>query len=626
MKKLVAVILALALVLSFSMISANAEELKVYRTYQTLANEMETFVIQYTQRAKELDVLTNCIDGLLTNDPYGNLVPNAAKEYFTEDGGKTWTFKLNEGMNWVDMNGEIKAPVVAEDWLWGLEWTLNAAKNMAANVSMPEEMIVGAKDYYEYTKALPEDEAKALGLDKFLEMVGIAAPDQYTVVYSCTAPLSYFPTLATYNCLYPISGALLAELGVDGFFACDNTTMWYSGPYTITEYIMGNEKVYTKNPNYWNKDAKVFDEVIVKMVESATVAYQLFQTGELDYVALSPADLNTIYSDPSNEFYGNLVEARATKYAYSWKWNFNKLNDDGTPDTDWNTAIANENFRLAFLYGLDLTSYISSGVNFIHPLNCQNLLYTATGVATTTDGTDYTQLVLDELGVAYDYTTNCRFDAVKGAEYRDKAIEELTAAGVKLPVKFRWFIQADSNTAKDTADALAQAISDNLGGLVELELGTYMSSSTKEVSNLHRQSVNASGWGADFGDPINFLGQETMHDDNAYYANAFTYINEATDPVLIADYETYTQMVNDAKAITDDIDARLAAFAKAEAYFIQKGFTLPTYMNIAWELTCVNDFSKPYAAYGIQANRMVDWETNADIYTTEEYEAIKAAF
>ena len=54
---------------------------------------------------------------LLTNDAHGALVGNAAKDWYTEDGGKTWTFVLNDGMKWVDKDGNEKADVVAEDWI-----------------------------------------------------------------------------------------------------------------------------------------------------------------------------------------------------------------------------------------------------------------------------------------------------------------------------------------------------------------------------------------------------------------------------------------------------------------------------------------------------------------------------
>ena len=54
-------------------------------TWQAVASEMETFVFQYTQNAKEIDVLSNCFDGLTTNDEYGALVPCIAENWETPD-------------------------------------------------------------------------------------------------------------------------------------------------------------------------------------------------------------------------------------------------------------------------------------------------------------------------------------------------------------------------------------------------------------------------------------------------------------------------------------------------------------------------------------------------------------
>lgn len=150
-------------------------ELTDWVTWQALASEMETFNFQYTQNAKEIDVLSNCFDGLTTNDPYGALIPCVAESWNTPDGGKTWTFKVRKGIPWVDYKGEKKGEIIAEDFLWGLEWVLNFAKNDAVNTSMPNELLKGAKEYYEYTKELGE-EAKKLDLTKFKEMVGMAAP------------------------------------------------------------------------------------------------------------------------------------------------------------------------------------------------------------------------------------------------------------------------------------------------------------------------------------------------------------------------------------------------------------------------------------------------------------------
>lgn len=625
MKKYLSFVLALVLVLTSIAFTASADEIKDLRAYETIAREMETWCYHYSQAAVDLNVLSNFYDHLLTNDANGALVPCVAKEWSSPDGGQTWIFKLNEGVTWVDYQGNYKADCTAQDWITGLEWVLNYGKNQAANTSMPIEMIKGAGDYYAYTKELGEEEAKKLGTEKFLEMVGLEAPDDYTLIYHCVDKLSYFPSVACYNCLAPLSAKLIEEIGVDGYFGADYTTMWYNGPYTCSEYIYQNEKVLSKNEAYWNKDnVKLFDTVTIKMVESLNVAFQWFSAGDLDYIDLDQANLSTIYNNEGNEFHDNLVEARPTKYSYQMHFCWDKKNEDGSADTNWNTAIANENFRLALYYGLDITDYLAR-TNFIHPLSCQNFCYTANAVSVNSEGKDYTQMVRDELGLQYDSEKFVRADAAKAAEYKAKAIEELTAAGVELPVKMTHYIMGSSQTAKDSADTLAQIISDCLGDdLVVLEIRTYVSKLNTEVRDPQLASIYINGWGADFADPVNFLGQETYGDDNAYYSKAYSKINNVTDEKLIATYKEFTDMVNTAKAITDDLDARYAAFAKAEAFWIQHALTIPWSYEVTWKVTSINEYSKIYTAYGNQSERYVNWETNSDLYTTEDYEAFKA--
>ena len=637
MKKLLSLILALVMVLSVASI-AGAEELTELNTYETQARELETWNIHYSQAAADLNILCNLIDGLLTNDNHGDLKPNAAKSYETPDNGKTWIFTLNEGMTWFDKEGEYQADVKASDWATGLEWILNYAKNDSYNVSMPAEMIAGANDYYEYTKAMTEDEAqgaeaaKALTAEegsKFAEMVGIKVDDEAgTITYELVDALPYFPSVATYNCLYPLSAEMIDEMGVDGYRDVTWENMWYSGAYVISYYEYQNQKVFVKSPNYWNDaNVKRFDKVTVKMVESVANAYQLFKEGQLDHVSLDQATLQAIYDGSADaEYKENLVEARPTKYSYQIHLVYAKNLEDGeTPDVNWNTAVANENFRKSLYYGLDLTKYLAR-TNAINPLSCQNFVYTGNGVAFTSDGTDYTSLVLKELGMEYTTDSYSRYDAEKAAEYKKAAMDELAAKGVTFPVEAEYYISGASTVAAETAKVLESIFSECLGDdYIKLVTKTY-TNLANEVRKPRKASFFINGWGADFADPINFLGQETYNDPQAYYSNNYSICNENDDPDLIAAYEEFTGLVTEAKAITNDMDARYAAFAKAEACFLNHALVIPCSYEVGWELTKINNYSKVYSMYGMQAYRYVDWETSTVPYTTAEMEALAAAY
>ena len=612
--------------------SASSEnEIKDLVIPRLASRELETFNILYTQRAEDGENLTSLVDGLLESNPKGELVPCIAEEWGTEDGGLTWTFKLREGVKWVDVNGQEKADCVAQDFATGLEWVLNFYKNDSSNTAMPIEMIKGAKEYYEYTKTLSEEEAKALTAgegSKFREMVDLETPDDYTVIYHCITEKPYFDSLASYVALYPMSQGMVDELGgADAVRSMNNETMWYNGCYTMTSYIQGNEKIFTKNPMYWDTEAKLFDTVTVKMVESNDVAFQLYQTGDVDYVQLGEAQVNTIAKDANNEFHDYLVPDVPSHFSYQMQFNYNKNKEDGTPDTNWNTAIANEAFRLSWYYGIDFTNYWKR-VNAINPMSCENNFYTMKGLVYTSDGTDYTDLVRKEMGMTDENgTTPIRLDAEKAEQYKQQAIEELTAQGVTFPVEADFYISASSQTALDSANVLAQVFSDCLGDdYVKLNIKTYIQSSRNEVSVPHLHSFMINGWGADYGDPQNYLGQMTYGEDNAYYSQEYNYINEVEETeatkALIDTYKEFTTLVNEANAITDDLDARYAAYAKAEAYMIQHGLVIPAYYNVPWCLTKINVYSKMNAMFGAQNEKMKNWETNSNGYTTEEMNAI----
>ena len=564
------------------------------------------------------------LDGLVEADSYGNIVPGIATDWVTEDGGKTWTFHLRDNVTWVDVNGNEKAKLTADDFMTGMEWVLNFYKNDSANVSMPSEMIQGAKEYYEYTKTLTEEQAYQLTAgdgSKFREMVGIETPDDYTLVYHCTAAKPYFDTVMAYICMYPMAQGMVDELGVEGVQGMNNENMWYNGCYLMTSYVQGNEKLFVPNPAYWDSDCKRFDSITVKMVESNDVAYQLYQSGETDYVELSESNVKTISSDENNPYHDKMVEWKKTFSSIQMKFNYDKRNEDGSDDNNWNRAVANENFRKAWYYGLDFTDYFSR-YNAINPMSCENNTYTMNGLCYTSDGTDYTELVKKELGLAEENgETPARLDRTKAEEYKQKAIEELTAQGVTFPVEVDYYISGSNQTALDTATVLKQVFADSLGeDFVTLNIGTYVSSVRKEVYEPQLQSIAITGWIPDYGDPQNYMSQETYGNDNAYYTVLVSNANDLEDneqnKAVLGLYKEFTALVEAADAISEK-DARYAAYAKAEAFLLDHAMNIPVYHDIGWVLTKINPYSKMNAVYGIQNWKIKNWETNSDGYSTE---------
>ncbi len=597
---------------------------------KVVSSELNTLNMFATQTATDYVVLANLVDGLAETDNRGMLKPCLATSWETKDNGITWTFKLRDGVKWVDVNGNEKASYGAEDHATAMEWILNFHKNNSLNTSNLIEMVAGAKEYYEYTKNLSKEEA--LKLDgrvggKFREMVGFTVVDDLTMIYTCTKAIPYFYSLATDQCLYPMAQGMIDEIGVENVTGMSNEQMWYNGCYTLTTYIHGTEKIMTKNPLYWDKDCTLFDTVTHKMVDSNEVAYMMYENGECDFVSLNEAQIKTIYENKDHKFHDYLIEGLPGKRALQMHLNFDKNMPDGSKDVQWNTAVNNEAFRKSMYYGLDFTSYWAR-FNAIDPIKCENNFYSCANACFTDDGTDYIELVRDKMGLKdSDGKSPARLDKKRAEEYKKQAIDELSAQGVTFPIVIDYYVGAGNQTEIDNGTVLKQVFKDCLGeDYVQLNLCTYVTSFYKEVRDRGTQAFGIFGWGGGYADPSTYLTQEAYNNDNAYFSMNYSHINdvdESTEVVAIS--KEYTKMLDDAMNILDDNDARLNAFADAEAFFFEHAMTIPIYCPSSWCLSRINLNSQMYSMFGRSDDKMKNWETNSDGYTFDMMEEIYTA-
>jgi oligopeptide transport system substrate-binding protein len=592
--------------------------------WEVSSNEMETFLMAHSESSRDLDVLANNYSALLEIDNYGHLNPAVAKEWGTEDEGKTWTFKLRDDVTWVDVNGNEMDKTTARDWQTAMEWILNYHKNDSKNVSMLRNLIEGAEEYYELTQGMDPAAAQALTYESpEFANVGIEVPDDYTIIYHCKVNCPYFATLATSAALYPIPAGLAAQKSVEDLIAIDNTTMWYNGPYRMTEYVMNNSKTQTRNESYWDKDCSLFDSVRVVMIEDGNMDDMYWETGEVDQTQLASATSQTILDNPSDPRNELVVSTRLRKYSYQHMFNYAKNKADGTPDTDWNNAIANEAFRKSLYWGLNYYTTWYRG-NRLDPMVLENLAYTMKNFVYFSDGTDYTDRVLSYLSepipaAGKDETTPRRFDAEKALAYKEQAMKELEGK-VNFPVNVDYYVKAGSSL--DGALVYKENWEETLGtDYIVFNICEYVNSNTQEVYDPQLQSFTDNGWGADYGDVENFHDQILYGVDGAFYSERYSNINqidESVNPEVVALWKEYTDMVLEAKQVYD-LDERYDAFAKAEAFLLDHALVIPYNYSNYLQMTKINDYTKKYAFYGCQNGMYKNWETSTEAYTAEDY-------
>ena len=625
------------------------------QTYHSIySSELTTLNYLSTGTTANLVVGANCIDPLVENDSYGNIVGCGATEWSVEDEeyvnydgetvmGQKWTFKIREGQKWYDKDGNEMGDVTAHDYVAAIRYVCNAAYE-CDNSYLVEGWVRGAAEAWEYTYAegvaVPKgqevidaengnseyavDEAGVIyeinyndddtAVESYTELLKVlpedvmcVAEDDYTLVYHLETPRPYFLTAMGFGCYWPAPAAMLETWGAS--FGTDNTTMWFNGAYILSTFQSQQSRIYTKNENNW--DAENIHITAIEQTynaDSSAVAPQLYLAGEIDGVDVD-ADLLTAWqADP--ELAQQLAPTRVTSdYSYFYTFNFEPRFDAEYEPENWAKAVNVENFRQAIKAGLNRQLLYQVA----YPNNYNELIENTVSPSASYvhDGKDYVTY-----GDLAPITAGDSFDEAAAVEYMKKAIPEIQAAGGHFPVII--LVQYNGGTEWGSRCTLLQQTMHNLfntdelkaltGGndVIQIEINNFGSqgflAGTRRAGNYCLQECN---WGADYSDPETWTDPFT--DDNSYnfaYDTTDKYgVNTKTAETL-AIHAEYVRLVEEAKKETADMDARYEAFAKAEAYYINHAMVIPYGITGGgYQASKLNTFEGQFATYGQATSR-----------------------
>ena len=116
----------------------------------TVLYSSQPATLNYLTTATDLEMVVgaNCVDTLVEYDNKGAMREGLATKWEWDADTLTWTFTLREE-NWVDNNGEVVAPVTAQDFVDALQYVLTP-DYASSNVGLVTAYIAGADDYYNY--------------------------------------------------------------------------------------------------------------------------------------------------------------------------------------------------------------------------------------------------------------------------------------------------------------------------------------------------------------------------------------------------------------------------------------------------------------------------------------------
>lgn len=537
--------------------------------------------------------ISNLMEGLQSVDQYGNFVPGLAESYTVSGDDLVYTYKIRQGVHWVDWEGNEKDELTAQDFVTAAQYICNP-ENASGSVGYYDGIIAGAT-------------ALLAGETTDMDTLGFKALDTYTLEITLEKPIPYFYGYGGH--MIPVPTSLYTELGDS--YGMDQESMWYIGPYRLVEFEPQMSRVYKKNDSYWDAgNVHILEIDMTYNAEASALAPELFKRGDVDSASIS-ADIVTEWMNSADTKDIVLPPQVDPTYTYYYGFCYTPAFDaEHDPDT-WVKAIDNENFRQSLYWGLDRLKARMATV----PYNTEDFLVTTITPVQwcPIDGTDYTEL--DPIA-EITHRANFSFDEAKALEYRDKAIEELTAEGVTFPIK----VYMPYNPASTGWDLEVQVVKQQLEALLGsdyISITIEAGPSTGFLADVRRTGkygfMKLNNGAADY-DPQAWV---TAFQEG----NSWTFLDQAVGPNVQALAQEYLKMLNEAKAITSLSVERYQAFAKAEAFLLEHALVIPfTADSTGYTVTKLNPFEEMHNTDGNYKYARV----LAEPMTIEQYNACYA--
>lgn len=616
-------------------------------TFSMIANfDITTLDYVYNNKSSNGDYVNNFVEGLLTQDNHGKLVPGMASEWSCNDDASEWYFTIRDDAVWSTSAGEEYDAVTAEDFVTGLK---HAVDSKSETLGLVADLIVGLREYSD-------------GTGKW-EDVGIKA-DGNQLTYTLTGPCGYFDGMTTYTILWPINAEFLESKGSD-FGAVEPDSILYNGCYILSSLVPAQEVRFDANPNYYDAKNVFVKHVVVTYSDGKDPAqnFNMFVNGEVTSTTVNQslpevvAKAAELY--PDNQ-YKSMTTATSYWGAFNWDRQMYALYNDPSVSTtsktdaqkaDAKAAILNADFRRAVYaaYSAHAVEAITLGEEHADGV-IRNTLVPYT-FQTTSDGRTYgsivekyaAELVADYEGIDLNDGHDAWYNPELAKTFAERAKEELGDSVSEWPIHIDVPVYAASENQKNMQLAMKKSIEDAIGDYVVIDLQFLEGNSSVYYSSFYNQPtgednsidlVFGAGWGPDYGDPLTYLHCFDVHDGDMLNYSGINIESQGQSEEQKAVLETLglnevQEIVDQATAATGD--ERIELFAKAEAMLLTNGILRPYATSGAnIRISKVKPFTVGYGLYGQAAYNQVPYFKYMQLLdepvTAAEYEAAKEAW
>lgn len=471
---------AVALGLSVSAFAAKVPEGTVLADKQEViinnSSEPSSFDPHKTEGVPEAQVSYQLLEGLVTKDSAGEVIPGVAETWTNSDDFKTWTFKLRKDAKW--SNGD---PVTAHDFEFSLK-RLGDPKTASPYASYLNYLQVeNAQDIIDAKKAPSE--------------LGVKALDDYTLEIKLSNPVPYLVGMMTHQTMLPVPKAVVEKLG-DAWVKKENYVG--NGAYKLAEHVINEKIVFERNPLYWNDKETVINKATFLMISNASTDVQRYRAGDLHITsyALPPEQFPTLKKEIPNEVF---VTRTLSTYYY-------EPNNEKAPFNDVRVRKA---LNLALDRNVITDKVLGQG-------------QTPTYVFTPPYITEGHLIQQPE------------YSKQDMASRKAEAIKLLEEAGFSKsnPLKFTLLYNTNENHKK-IAIAAQSILKQNTNGIVDIKLENQEWKTFLDTRRSGNYDVARAGWAADYNQASTFGKYFLSNSSN----NTAKYKSEAYDAEINAAYK-----------------------------------------------------------------------------------------
>ena len=211
-----------------------------------------------TEGVPESDVITNLLEGLVSTDNQGHLVPGVAQQW--QQQGNVWTFTLRPDARW--SNGD---PVTAADFVYS--WQRLVDPKTASPYA----------SYLQYGHVLNIDEI--LAGKKPPSALGVKALDDHRLQVTLSQPVPYFIAMTENTALKPVHRQTVEQWG-DKWTRPEHYVG--NGAFTLNNWVVNEKITLKRNPQYWNNAHTVIETATFLPISSETSDVNRYRSGGID--------------------------------------------------------------------------------------------------------------------------------------------------------------------------------------------------------------------------------------------------------------------------------------------------------------------------------------------------------